>query len=132
MQNCLKYYCDTIFNILNYKRSNLLNGENNNDLITNNERMKIKNLYDNFLIKLYLEKNNNIKLPNKLQKNISFLELLAPNWKIIEIELIFLFEIFVEFLFKLFHKSIHKIFKRFDSIENKISEIIDSIFWKAC
>ncbi len=130
MQNCLKNFCDTFFDVLNNKRSNLLIGENNNDLITNNERMKITNLYDNFLIELYLEKNNNIKLPNKLQKNISFLELLTPNLKIIEKESIFLFETIVEFLFKLSHKSIHIIFKRFDSMENKISEIIENIFEK--
>ena len=81
MQNCLKNYCDTFFNILNNKRNNSLNGENNNDLITNNERMKLKNLYDNFLIELYLEKNNNIKLPNKLQKNISFFRIISSLFK---------------------------------------------------
>jgi hypothetical protein len=75
-----------------------------------------------------LKKENCIKLPTDITKITCSLELFAPNLKNIEDESIFLFKIIVEHLYKLSHKTIHKVFKRFNSVENKISEVIDNFF----
>lgn len=125
IQNLIKNYCDTFFNILNNK---IDNNEKNYDLISNDERNKIKNLYDNFLIKYLLENNSNIEMESNLNETISFVGLLAPKFKRIENETIFLFKVIVEHLFKLSDRVVHKVFKRFPKTENKISEIIDIIF----
>ena len=132
MNKLIKNYCNIFLDLLmnknNEVKCDLKTEINNNDLITKEERNKIKNLYDNFLLKYCSNANNFIELPTKIPKNISSLQLLSPNLKKIENESILLFQIIVEHLFKLSHRAIHKVFKRYNSMENKIVEVIDNIF----
>ena len=128
MNDLIKNYCDNFVNILNFKTNYLTNAENSNDLITHEESIKIKNLYDYFLLNLYLGKKNCIKLPSDLSNINSTLDVLAPNLKNIENESIILYEIIVEHLFKLSHNVIHKVFKRFNLVENKIRVVLDNFF----
>ena len=126
VQNLLKNYCETFFNILNNKINN--NEKNESSYIENEDVNKIKNLYDNFLSE-YCNKNNffnNLKI--NFPKETSYLKILTPYLKDIEDESIDLFKSVIEFSFKVSYKIICDKFKRFPLIENIINEIVENTF----
>ena len=119
LQDLIKNYCNILSNLMN-------NNKINND---NEESNKIKNLYDNFLIK-YISSDYSVKIKTTSLKKASLLYLLNSKLKHIENKTILLFKMIVEHIFKISDKAIIKAFERFPKLENKINEIIDLIFKK--
>ena len=128
LQDLIKNYCNMIFNLLN-NRTNISQIPQNDEPIFDEERNKIKKLYDQFLIK-YISNNYYIKLKTKISKDISFLDILSPKLKHIENKTVLLFKEIVELIFKLSYKVISQIFERFPNIEGKIMEIVKIILEK--
>ena len=119
-QNLIKNFCDTFFNILKNRNLNECN-----DIIKIEEANKIQNLYENFLNKYYLDKsyvkiNNNSKLLNQKDNNISLIALLQPYFKKIENNTLILYSKIIESIFNISDKVINKEFKRLQKFEFKI------------
>ena len=125
LQDLVKNYCNMFFNLLN-NRTNSNQIPLNDEFIDNEERNKIKKLYDKFLIE-YTTKKFTIKSKGKLPKNISLLNLLNPKLNSIKDEAISLFKTILEHLYQISDKVIYQIFERFPKMENRIKEIVKII-----
>ena len=117
IQNIIKNFCVTFFDILNNKNLNKYN-----DIIKNEERNKIKNLYENFLNEYFLNK--------PLEEDNSLVKKLEIHKKKIESESFFLYTIVTDYLFQLSRKVIYIKFKRFQKFETKIMKILLNILEK--
>ena len=113
VQNLIKNYCETFFNILNNKINKNIKNENN--YVENEDMNKIKKLYNNFLSEYCNKDNICDNLEINFPKETSYLRIITPYLKDIEDESVDLFKSVIEFSFKVSYKIINDTFKRFPS-----------------